>query len=143
MTSESSSTQDAAVKPVPGPKDRDTVRPQIRALWNKWPTPEKAWLEAFVEAIRDDYAHVVRRALLFGSKARGDWHAESDIDVLVIISDEGKANAEAIEALSDDLPGAPESLPVVLAHTETEWTELGKAKADFHEVVEREGVSVL
>ena len=65
------------------------------------------------------------------------------IDILVIISDDAKASGEAIEALSDELPGAPESLPVVLTHTESEWTELGEWKADFHQVVEREGVSVL
>ena len=119
------------------------IAPRIRALASDWPAPEQTWLEAFVEALRRDYAHVVRRALLFGSKARGDWHAESDIDVLVIISDEGKASAEAIEELSSELPGAAESLPVVLTYNETEWAELGSDKADFHEAVEREGVSVL
>ena len=143
MTKETTASQRAAVEGVPGLKGRTTIPAQVRALSSEWPTPEKAWLEAFVEAIRHDYAHVVRRALLFGSKARGDWHAESDIDILVIISDEAKASGEAIEALSDELPGAPESLPVVLTHTESEWTELGEWKADFHQVVEREGVSVL
>ena len=105
---------------------------RIRALSREWPAPEKAWIEAFAEAIRCDYADVVRRALLFGSKARGDWHAESDIDVLVIISNKAKASGEAIEALSDELPGTAESLPVVLTHTESEWAELAVRRADFH-----------
>ena len=124
-------------------KQQTTIPAKVRALSSKWPTPEKAWLEAFVKAIRRDYAHVVRRALLFGSKARGDWDAESDIDILVIIRDEAKASGNAIEELSNELPGAPESLPVVLTITESGWTELGEWDADFHQVVEREGVSIL
>ena len=143
MTTETTASQRGAVDEMPGLKGRTTIPAQVRALSSEWPTAEKAWLEAFVEAIRRDYAYMVRRALLFGSKARGDWHAESDIDILVIIRDEAKASGEAIEALSNELPGAPESLPVVLTHTESEWNELGKWKADFHQVVEREGVSVL
>ena len=115
-----------------GDEPPGTMTCRIRALSREWPAPEKAWIEAFAEAIRCDYADVVRRALLFGSKARGDWHAESDIDVLVIISNKAKASGEAIEALSDELPGTAESLPVVLTHTESEWAELAVRRADFH-----------
>ena len=42
-------------------KGKTTIRAQVRALSREWPAPEQAWLEAFVEAIRNDYAQVVRR----------------------------------------------------------------------------------
>ena len=142
-TNQTAASQHGGVERCPGLKDSTTIPAQIKALASEWPTPEKAWLEAFIQRIRRDYGNVVHRALIFGSKARGDWHAASDIDILVIIDDEAKGSAEAIEAMSDELPGAEESLPVVLTHTNSEWTELGRWKADFHQVVEREGVSIL
>lgn len=48
-----------------------------------------------------------------------------------------------MEALSDELPGASESLPIVLTQTESEWAELGEWEDEFHHRVEREEVSVL
>ena len=69
-----------------------------------WPAPERAWLHAFIDAIRTDYADIVQRAVLFGSKSRGDWKQWSDIDILVIIRDEGRERSEEIDALSDELP---------------------------------------
>ena len=96
MSIETTTSQRAGVDEIPSLKGRTTIPAQVRALSSEWPTPEKAWLEAFVEAIRRDYAYMVHRALLFGSKARGDWHAESDIDILVIIRDDAKASGRPL-----------------------------------------------
>jgi len=51
-------------------KGKTTIRAQVRALSREWPAPEQAWLEAFVEAIRNDYAQVVRRDGRPGSAGR-------------------------------------------------------------------------
>ena len=47
----------------------------------------KRTIEAFVRELRERYGERVRRVILFGSVARGDYHEESDIDVLVIADD--------------------------------------------------------
>lgn len=49
---------------------------------NEW-----AALEAFVAALRDQYGGRLVRVVLFGSKARGQGGAESDLDVLVVVDD--------------------------------------------------------
>ena len=124
--------------------ERATTMPEaIRELASSWPAAEQKWIAEFIGKIRADYSQVVRRAMLYGSKARGDWHGESDIDVLVIIPDERRGDAKAIEALSDELPGADECLPMVLARTESEWARLKQWGTAFQKAVETEGVSVL
>ncbi len=52
------------------------------------PTPETLALRALLEARRDDFGALLSKygasnPLLFGSVARGDAHAGSDIDILV------------------------------------------------------------
>jgi len=53
-------------------------RPHIRAN-------EKAGLAALVRELRARYGSDLQRVVLFGSKARGDFDAESDLDLLVVV----------------------------------------------------------
>jgi len=46
---------------------------------------EKAALSEFVARLRARYADRVTLVVLFGSKVRGDFDEESDVDVLVVV----------------------------------------------------------
>ena len=46
---------------------------------------EKGALERFVKAVRAEFGDRVERLVLFGSRARGEGHEESDVDVLVLV----------------------------------------------------------
>ena len=46
---------------------------------------ERAALAAFVETLSARYGEDLERVVLFGSKARGDFDAEADLDVLVVV----------------------------------------------------------
>ena len=48
---------------------------------------ERAALDAYVARLREQYGDRLVRVVLFGSKARGDSDAESDLDVLVVLND--------------------------------------------------------
>lgn len=45
---------------------------------------EERIVQTFATSVREQFSQEVRDVLLFGSKARGDHHADSDIDILVI-----------------------------------------------------------
>ena len=46
---------------------------------------EKAGLTALVRELRARYGNDLQRVVLFGSKARGDFDKESDLDLLVVV----------------------------------------------------------
>lgn len=49
------------------------------------PSHERAALKAFVDRLHERYSDDLLRVVLFGSKARGDFDAESDFDILVVV----------------------------------------------------------
>lgn len=49
---------------------------------------EQKAVSDFLTRLRSTYGDRVRQAMLFGSKARGEATADSDIDVAVIVADE-------------------------------------------------------
>ena len=49
---------------------------------------EQAWLNDYRKAIEGKHAGVVHEMLIYGSKARGQAHAESDLDVLLVVTNE-------------------------------------------------------
>lgn len=49
---------------------------------------EQQALDAHMEALRKAFGERLERVILYGSKARGDDHPESDVDVLAVLRDE-------------------------------------------------------
>ena len=117
-----------------------------REVTRGWHADEQRWLERFREALAADYAEVVDKALLFGSKARGDGTTASDIDVMVIVRDEAADAQESIADMADELVFSAacwQAAPCVLTRTESEWTNGLSWGFAFHEAVEGEGITLL
>ena len=112
-----------------------------REIVAEWDPDERAWLEAFRTTIRTRHAGTVKDIVIYGSKARGDRHADSDIDVLLILANDAADQREALEDLAYDLSVTADALPLLTTKTEKEWN--GEAGTAFHRAVERDGVSVL
>ncbi len=49
---------------------------------------ERAALMEFLDALQQCYAEQVQHVILYGSKARGDFGEESDIDLLMVITND-------------------------------------------------------
>ena len=66
---------------------------------------EKHALELFADGLRQRFGAALWRVSLFGSKARGDDHSSSDIDVVVVLREPVAENAKATvsEAVYDVL----------------------------------------
>ena len=73
----------------------------------------------FVQRMQHHYGDRLARVVLYGSYARGDFHEESDVDLLVVLNDEAvngweesKALFDTEETLSDQFSSAVQSVVV-------------------------------
>ncbi len=64
---------------------------------------EKAALSDFLTRLKEDCADQVRDVILFGSKARGDGHPGSDVDLLVVVEQRTPEVDEAISVIAADI----------------------------------------
>ena len=103
---------------------------------------ESAWLEAYCSELRH-HADKVVRMLVYGSKARGDAHDESDVDVLIIVRDDAADAKRSLRVIGYDLAATSNAVPSIMAYTLAEWQERSDRGYPFQRAVERDGVSVL
>lgn len=104
---------------------------------------EQAWLDKYREALKREHADSVRRLVVYGSKARGDSHDESDVDLLLIVHDTASDMKKALRRIGHDLAAATPVAPSIMAYTEREWNTLEELRSPYRAAVERDGVTVL
>jgi predicted nucleotidyltransferase len=103
---------------------------------------EKAALSEFITKLRDEYADKVILVVLFGSKARGDFDEESDLDVLVVVESDGWRFHREISfmgsraSLEYDVNISPKAL------TQAHYRNLQELRTPFFESVQAEGVEL-
>ncbi len=64
---------------------------------------ERRAVDAFSAAVRARFGARVREVTLFGSRARGDAHAESDIDLCVVIDGLTWREARDVDGITADV----------------------------------------
>lgn len=67
---------------------------------SRLPADDQRIIGWFRDELRRRYGARIRDLRLFGSKARGDHHAESDIDILVLLDVKDRATWEEIVDLA-------------------------------------------
>src|SRR5262244_4660475 len=88
---------------------------------------ERAWLNDYRKAIERKHPGVVQEMLIYGSKARGQAHAESDLDVLLVITNEAGSLKKKLRRIGYLLAATSNVLPSILAYTQE---ELGKPEKE-------------
>ena len=81
--------------------------------------------------------------LVYGSKARGDAHEDSDIDVLLVLKNEAEQLKRPLRHIGYDLAATSYAVPSIMAYTQAEWDRLRVLRSAYREAVERDGVDVL
>ena len=104
---------------------------------------EQTWLEEYRQALNERHAGVVVRMVLYGSKARGDAHADSDLDVLIIVRNDSGALKRTLRDIAYDLAAICWAGPSILAYTQDEWQHRKERGFPFQRAVERDAVAVL
>lgn len=71
-----------------------------RSLDDLLTSQERQAVDAFVESLRQQYPNRIRDVILYGSKARGDSHSDSDIDILILTDGDDWRFSHAISTLA-------------------------------------------
>ena len=93
----------------------------------KLTSDEQAWLDAYREALNKQHPGIVQEMLIYGSKARGQAHAESDVDIILIVKNDAKALERELRRIGYLLAARTEVLPSILAYTQDEWESRRRA----------------
>jgi len=99
--------------------------------------------------IRTEVKQIVREEfpsaeiLLYGSRARGDAHPESDWDFLILVdSDEELQKAEPVKRQLDALEWESGEAITTIFRTKDDWNQSLTRATPFHKNVETESVSL-
>jgi uncharacterized protein len=92
---------------------------------------EQAWLDAYRKALEQKHPGAIHELLIYGSKARGQAHAESDLDVLLIVKNKAGRLKRTLRRIGYLLAAMSDVLPSIIAYTEDEWKTGGEAGRVF------------
>ncbi len=103
---------------------------------------EEAALREFTKILRGKYSDRIKMLLLYGSKARGDYHKESDIDVFVLIDKGDYKIRDEIVDIAADLLLKHEVLISPRVINMGEYNTLTRWKASFIKNIQKEGIKI-
>ena len=104
---------------------------------------EQTWFDAYREALNKKHPGTVQEMLIYGSKARGQAHAESDVDIILIVKNGAKTLKRELRRIGYLLAATTEVLPSILAYTKDEWESRRRSGSSFRKAVERDAVRVV
>ena len=105
----------------------------------KIPRKVQLALRALREYLAGIYGERLRGLYLFGSYARGDFHPDSDVDVLIAL--EGMANpGQEIDRIGDGVADICLDYQVLIATFPVPESWLQERKSPLFEMVRREGI---
>jgi uncharacterized protein (UPF0332 family)/predicted nucleotidyltransferase len=104
---------------------------------------ERRAVEAFVDALRRDLDGRLLLLVFFGSKARGDDQAGSDIDFLLITDGEPREMEKRMSTLAAGLGLEHDVLLNTLIFSRDRWADFARRRAAFWQNVQRDGMVML
>lgn len=102
------------------------------------PSELSALSQAVKNALTELYGERLDRVILYGSYARGDFHAESDVDYLVVLKDDVVRGGQEIRQM------APVIGPLALVYGKeiSLFPVASFGQSLFHQAIQQEGVTV-
>lgn len=103
---------------------------------------ERQALDIFVQRVYSLYANRVQSVVLFGSKSRDDAGPDSDIDVLVVLTDDDPRLCSAIRRLAARVSLEYDLLLSLRAVGRSQWERLSRYRFPLYEAVQADGVDL-
>ena len=104
---------------------------------------ERSAIGIFLERVKERYPEQIHQAILFGSKARRDSHADSDIDVLLVVDEESWSLRQEISTLAAQVSLVYDVLigPRVIGWER--WARMRRYRFTLYENVQAEGIGLI
>lgn len=103
---------------------------------------ERQALEALVQRLYNRFQSQVQSVVLFGSKARGDAGPDSDIDVLVVLSDDDPYLRSSVRRLAARVSLEYNLLFSVRAVGRSQWERLAHYRFPLYQAIQSDGIDL-
>ena len=103
---------------------------------------ERRALETLVRRLYVSYGSQIRSVVLFGSKARGDAGPDSDIDVLVVLSDDDPYLCSGVRRLAARVSLEYDLLFSVRAVGRSHWERLARYRFPIYQAIQSDGIDL-
>ncbi|HMV80634.1 MAG TPA: nucleotidyltransferase domain-containing protein [Leptospiraceae bacterium] len=105
---------------------------------------EKEWevIQLYKNYLLKNYSENIKNFYLFGSKARGDFREDSDIDILITLNDYNWRLGDEIRRVGYELDEEIDSKFSILVCSDSEFGNWMNKRYQFVENVMKEGVAI-
>jgi len=101
-------------------------------------------LDRFKKRIFSELSGQIEQIVVYGSYARGEAGADSDLDILVIVKDKSKLAESQIRKIAYDIMWEQNFTPLISVEIlgKYSYDKLGKLGSSFHRNIRNEGISL-
>ena len=99
-------------------------------------------MQEFLATVRWTYGEKIRRAALFGSKARGDSTKYSDVDILLIVTDDSWEFRKAISQINSDVELKYDVMLDVRVISASRWQYMAEIQSGLYQNISRDAVAL-
>jgi predicted nucleotidyltransferase len=103
---------------------------------------EQEALDVFVRRLYAHYSSSVRQVVLFGSKARGDFDPDSDVDILVQLSDDDPSLQSEVRRLGARVSLEYDLLLSIRAVGRSQWERMARYRSPLYRALQAEGIAL-
>jgi len=101
---------------------------------------EKKAVREFIMTVRSAYGAKIQRAALFGSKVRGDYTKYSDVDILLIVSDDKWKYRQPFSVIVSDIALKYDVELDVRVISAARWQYMANIQAGLYQNISKDAV---
>jgi predicted nucleotidyltransferase len=113
---------------------------QARSALKHLPEAERMAVLDFLMQVHAIYGEEIRQAMLFGSKARGEATADSDLDILLIVAEESWQLRDELCGLSADVSLKHDVLLDARVIGQARWKYMSEVGAGLYQNISSEAI---
>ncbi len=103
---------------------------------------EKKAVREFIAAVKQAYGGNIQRAALFGSKVRGDAEEDSDIDILLIVTEDDWEFRREISKISSGIALKYDVLLDIRVISASHWQYMADIQSGLYQNISKDAVVV-